>query len=214
MAAAGGGLTMASNRQIAANRRNAGRSTGPRTSAGKKRAARNADRHGLGATLISGAEHEKRVERLARKIAGNARHPLILECARAAAEAELQLARVRRAKVILTERIMVFGALKAPKSYTARQRWRPKTPASDEMALIEEPPRQRCRIRNLSAWPRRYEERYRNSSSLIATSAGLRSDGSGPYASSRGTQAAPTSPLILIGASAAFLARSPESVFG
>jgi hypothetical protein len=38
---------MASERQIAANRRNARKSTGPRSGAGKKRASRNAYRHGL-----------------------------------------------------------------------------------------------------------------------------------------------------------------------
>jgi hypothetical protein len=39
---------MASAKQIAANRRNAARSTGPRTLSGKKRASMNAIRHGLG----------------------------------------------------------------------------------------------------------------------------------------------------------------------
>ena len=38
---------MASNRQIEANRKNAKRSTGPRTAEGRKRASRNALRHGL-----------------------------------------------------------------------------------------------------------------------------------------------------------------------
>lgn len=38
---------MASKRQIEANRKNARRSTGPRTDAGKARASRNARRHGL-----------------------------------------------------------------------------------------------------------------------------------------------------------------------
>src|SRR4051794_28327039 len=38
---------MASNRQIEANRRNAKRSTGPRTEQGKTRSSRNALRHGL-----------------------------------------------------------------------------------------------------------------------------------------------------------------------
>jgi hypothetical protein len=38
---------MASEKQIAANRRNAARSTGPRTAAGKTRSRMNAKRHGL-----------------------------------------------------------------------------------------------------------------------------------------------------------------------
>jgi hypothetical protein len=43
---------MATERQIAANRRNAERSTGPRTAAGKERSRRNALRHGLAAEQI------------------------------------------------------------------------------------------------------------------------------------------------------------------
>src|SRR5262245_13693746 len=40
---------MASERQIAANRRNAARSTGPRTASGKVRSSKNALRHGFAA---------------------------------------------------------------------------------------------------------------------------------------------------------------------
>jgi hypothetical protein len=43
---------MASRRQIAANRRNARKSTGPRTSAGKLRSRQNATRHGLTAETV------------------------------------------------------------------------------------------------------------------------------------------------------------------
>ena len=43
---------MASERQIAANRRNAGRSTGPRTRDGKLRSSQNAVRHGLSAETV------------------------------------------------------------------------------------------------------------------------------------------------------------------
>jgi hypothetical protein len=44
---------MASERQIAANRRNAQKSSGPRSVAGKTRASRNAYRHGLAAVRHS-----------------------------------------------------------------------------------------------------------------------------------------------------------------
>ena len=60
---------MGSDRQIAANRQNARRSTGPRTSPGKKRACKNALRHGLAVSLQS-AKVSDEVKRLAHAIAG------------------------------------------------------------------------------------------------------------------------------------------------
>jgi len=57
---------MASERQIEANRRNARKSTGPRSTSGKKRASGNAFRHGL-TKPISSADFEREVERLAAK---------------------------------------------------------------------------------------------------------------------------------------------------
>jgi hypothetical protein len=111
--AIGGRLTMASERQIAANRRNARKSTGPRSSAGKRRTSRNSYRHGFSASVTPDAEHAKRIERLARKIAGNATDVVILKCARDAAQAELDLAQIRRVKVALIERMMAFGEFQA-----------------------------------------------------------------------------------------------------
>ncbi|MET4221764.1 uncharacterized protein (UPF0335 family) [Bradyrhizobium sp. LB14.3] len=64
---------MASDKQIAANRRNAARSTGPRSLPGKARSSRNALRHGLAAVLSglspvseSGLDLEALSERIAR----------------------------------------------------------------------------------------------------------------------------------------------------
>jgi len=104
---------MASYRQIAANRRNARRSTGPRSRGGKQRAGRNAFRHGLSITssVICAAE----AERLAREIAGDTENMIILERARAVAYAELDLARVRRAKIALIERNRGFRDFGPPK---------------------------------------------------------------------------------------------------
>ena len=109
---------MASKRQIAANRRNARKSTGPRSSAGKKRTSRNSYRHGLTARLTLSSKRTKRVERLARKIAGNTTDTFLLELARTAAEAEFDLARVRQVKVALIERLFVFGEVEVPKLST------------------------------------------------------------------------------------------------
>jgi len=108
---------MASERQIAANRRNARKSTGPRSGAGKKRASRNAYRHGLTLSITSTAAYAKQLDKLVREIAGNTEDPILLERARAIAQAELDLAQVRRAKVALIERTCTFGELEPPQAF-------------------------------------------------------------------------------------------------
>jgi hypothetical protein len=108
---------MATERQIAASRRNAGKSTGPRSRGGKKRAGRNAYRHGLASGITSSAASAEQLDKLARKIAGDTEDAIILERARAAAEAEPDLARVRRAKVALIERVRAFGDLDPPQAF-------------------------------------------------------------------------------------------------
>jgi len=80
---------MVSERQIAANRRNARKSTGPRSGVGKKRASRNAYRHGLSLSITSTAAVAKQLDKLVRKIAGNTENAIVLERARAIAQAEL-----------------------------------------------------------------------------------------------------------------------------
>jgi hypothetical protein len=56
---------------------------------------------------------------VARKIAGDAPGMVILECARDAAQAELDLAQIGRVKVALIERMSAFGELEAPNSELA-----------------------------------------------------------------------------------------------
>jgi hypothetical protein len=107
---------MATERQIAANRRNASRSTGPRSGAGKKRASRSSYRHGLSARIAPGAGRAKRIEQLARQIAGDAADVLSLEWARSAAQAEFDLADARQAKVGLIERLQTDGGCDGPAS--------------------------------------------------------------------------------------------------
>ena len=109
---------MASDRQIAANRRNAQNSTGPRSRAGKKRSGRNAFRHGL-ARPPSGAALAQEKEALARDIAGDGADRVTLALARDAAEAELELARVRRVRVALIERMAAFGRFEAAKIFAS-----------------------------------------------------------------------------------------------
>jgi|SRR6516164_298615 len=107
---------MATDRQIAANRHNARRSTGPRSSAGRNRSRRNSYRHGLAAGVTLNAERIKHIERLARKIAGNSTDVLAVECARTLAQAEYELVQIRRSKVALISRVMAFGAFETPDS--------------------------------------------------------------------------------------------------
>jgi hypothetical protein len=112
---------MATERQIAANRRNAGKSTGPRSRAGKKRARSNAYRHGLTTAFVPNATLASQIEKLARKIAGNTRDEIVLELARDAAYAEIELARVRRVKVALIERAAALAALETPRLFNSAQ---------------------------------------------------------------------------------------------
>ena len=107
---------MPSEKQIAANQHNARESTGPRSIAGKKRASRNANVHGL-TNGLSGAAFTKQVEKLARKITGRTKDQIVLEYARLAAEAELELGRVRRVRLALIERASALGSLEAPKYF-------------------------------------------------------------------------------------------------
>jgi hypothetical protein len=95
---------MTSETQIAANRRNSGRSRGPRTAAGKSRASFNAMRHGLAAITRHNRALSPDIERLARAICADDRDPLLLEQALAIAENEMVLIRVRAARVAAIER--------------------------------------------------------------------------------------------------------------
>ena len=54
--------------RLAANRKNALRSTGPKTSPGKRKAARNALRHGLAIPVWSDPSLSERIEALSRLV--------------------------------------------------------------------------------------------------------------------------------------------------
>ena len=90
---------MASEKQIAANRRNAQNSSGPRSAAGKKRASRNAHRHGLSKPM-SGIVFTRAVEDLARRLVRDGADATTRELAREAARGMLELERVRRIAAI------------------------------------------------------------------------------------------------------------------
>ena len=100
---------MISKRKIEANRRNATRSTGPLSAAGKSRAAQNARRHGFASTLVDTAPRSKRAERLALALAGPAPDAHQLYQARIIAEMEIRLALIAEARnglMMLTNRTL------------------------------------------------------------------------------------------------------------
>lgn len=82
----------------AANRANAAKSTGPRSAAGKVRSSKNALRHGLNLPITQSVASGE-VEALARCLAGG--DPGRLGAARAAAEAQLDLRRIRGAENLI-----------------------------------------------------------------------------------------------------------------
>jgi hypothetical protein len=97
---------MSSARQIAANRRNAQRSSGPRTAAGKKKVGDNALRHGLAAAASRDPNIDTQINRLAKAIAKEARDATQREQASVIAESEIMLLRVRAARINIFEQVL------------------------------------------------------------------------------------------------------------
>jgi len=88
---------MTSQRKIDANKRNAKRSTGPRTEIGKLRASRNAVRHGLAAKFGTDEVDIRNIETLAKTLATD-RPKCSAKAARAAASAQLELIHIRKVR--------------------------------------------------------------------------------------------------------------------
>lgn len=86
---------MTSERQIAANRANAKRSTGPKTAAGKQKSSRNAYRHGLSHPEPAGLSPAGELEMLAVALAGEQATPERLTAAAEFAGAQVKLARIQ-----------------------------------------------------------------------------------------------------------------------
>ena len=84
---------MPSDRQIAANRKNAKKSTGPRSDAGRAASRSNALRHGLAIPIGTDPAFHDDIEKLAKALSLSQK---VDECAREAARAELDLLRIRK----------------------------------------------------------------------------------------------------------------------
>ena len=90
---------MTSIAKVRANRANARASTGPRSTLGRARSAQNALRHALSRSVYSDPSLSEEVEKFACEIAGPHPHPEILPIARRIAEAQIDLHRVRAARL-------------------------------------------------------------------------------------------------------------------
>jgi hypothetical protein len=91
--------------KIAANRRNAQRSTGPRTAPAKARVRRNALQHGLAALVVDDPAVATEVGAVAAAICGPEMTPLDREQALIVAEAQVTLKRIRRARAEIMEQM-------------------------------------------------------------------------------------------------------------
>jgi hypothetical protein len=93
---------MATKKQIAANRANAKRSSGPKTAAGRLKSSRNAFRHGLSLPLSADPLTHAKIELLARAIAGKEPTEEQLVAAMMVAEAQLDVMRIRTTRAETT----------------------------------------------------------------------------------------------------------------
>jgi hypothetical protein len=142
-------------------------------------------RHGLTLSISSTAEFAKQLDKLVHKIAGDTEDAIVLERARAVAQSELELARVRRAKVALIERASAFGELDPPqltaagfsRLFNAVLRGRDIESIESTDASAAMPSREPDRWRIPSHRPGR-EPDHPNPASSLAASAGVRALGS------------------------------------
>jgi hypothetical protein len=121
---------MTSTRRLEANRRNARASTEPRTAAGKARAARNARRHGLSIPTEIDPVRAQQLEAVTGMIAGEGASSALREQARAIADAQMDLGRVREVRQSL-----LMQTLQYPKFESLLDINRPLKPR-DVMRLI------------------------------------------------------------------------------
>ena len=104
---------MTSEAKIAANRRNAQRSTGPHTARGKAHVRRNALQHGLAAVVVGDLDSAAEVDRVAATLFGPEASCSEREQALAFAEAQVTLKRVRKVRTNIMERMLSTPGLDA-----------------------------------------------------------------------------------------------------
>ncbi len=96
---------MATEKQIAANRENAKRSTGPKTVAGRLKSSRNAYRHGFSSPLPFDPATLAKVDAFAHALVGKEANEASLISASDFAEAQLELSRIRATRTALIAKL-------------------------------------------------------------------------------------------------------------
>ena len=107
---------MTSSRLAAANRRNARRSTGPRSASGKLSVAVNALRHGLSVPVLADPVLAGEVAELAERLANGSADSQVRELAVNVAAAQVDVERVRHARHALTTRPATGASGTEPRS--------------------------------------------------------------------------------------------------
>jgi len=102
---------MATEKQIAANRANAQKSTGPKTAAGRARSSRNAFLHGLSLPLQPDKEASAKASAIARALIRDETTKDRLIAAAAVAQAQLELLRIGKVR----DQLMVMIDLQSAK---------------------------------------------------------------------------------------------------
>ena len=97
---------MSSAKQIAANRKNAQKSTGPRTAAGKARASRNSRKHALSTISRSNPRFAPRIECIARAICPETANSGLWEQALIIGECATVLGCVQAERIALIEQLL------------------------------------------------------------------------------------------------------------
>ena len=98
---------MATERQIAANRANAKRSTGPKSALGLCKASHNSYRHGLSCAMPIDFETSQQLDIIARDVVGSEPTSEQQMAAREFAQAQLELLRIRKVRARLLNDIAI-----------------------------------------------------------------------------------------------------------
>ena len=150
---------MSSAKQIEANRRNAQKSTGPRTAAGKARASRNSRKHALCTISRTNPFYAPRIEAIARAICSEPTNAELWEQALTIGECTTLLACAQAGRIALIERLLGGGCVHIADSQGAGGA-EPGASQSMSPPPRDEPPRNELDAMSLAAPDLNRLERY------------------------------------------------------